>query len=117
MVLFYSYLESKFPNDVELISVEDDPFFKVRIQNTFYRPKNYHFVHYSSLKEIEEELDRPFLLYSEKFELPSDAKKLREFCQVVYQVYPEWIKNFNIGDWLSRSGQSSLYRCNFPKKE
>jgi len=116
MVLFYSYLKSNFPNDVELISTDFDPFFIGGIQNTFYRPKNYHFLHYSSLKKIEEELDRPFLLYSEKFEIPNEAKKLREFCQVVYQVYPNWIKYFNINDWLSRTRQFSLYRCNFPKK-
>jgi hypothetical protein len=47
------------------------------------------------------------LIFDDRFEVSDSVKQY--VGKQVFKTFPEWLKNFNVADWLSRAKVWALY--------
>jgi phosphatidylinositol glycan class B len=103
--LFYNY-----PNATTLYYIENHPFNRVTATNlNYYKRKNLVIQHIDSISMIVQKENTTSLYTTNKPLLPSDFPFK---TTLIYSSYPDWIKRFNINNWIGRTYFWYIYEIN-----
>lgn len=115
-IKFLAMLNREFPRELELLSYDPDPFQDVhRIH--FLEPAEYKFLHIEGAAALEAELERRLTNGGSAyvFSLPRGwqplTQRLKKHCSVHLSALPVWLTRFNIGGWVQRAANYTLYQC------
>jgi phosphatidylinositol glycan class B len=97
----YKKLYYDYPGQTILYYTDDHPFNRVsKVNLNYYKRKNLHVEHIDSISMIKPEKGTAILFAATK---PLSSSDIPYKANLIYTSYPEWLKNFNINDWIGRT--------------
>ncbi len=102
----YRLLYKQYPEPITLYGVEDNPY-RLALDARYYRRKSLQVRQISDFSQLPK--DTTFLLAFDQKHAPLWLAQLPTEKQAVYKSYPDWLRYFNVNDWLSRTQQWYIY--------
>ena len=92
-----------------------DPYLVLGNPVFFYRPPQIVTTPFTSYDELVAKLKshptESVWVFSQKFELPTEASALAGNCHAAYRTLPVWVKHINLWNWLDRTNAWTLFEC------
>ncbi len=95
---------------------EHDPYQFGDQRQYFYAPNNLTLIKLendSTIKDYRKSKDELLLIFDDRFDVSDNVKPY--IGKQVFNTFPSWLKNFNVGNWLSRAKVWALYESNKSK--
>ena len=117
-IYLYQYIYDHYvPESTELLYIGRNPFARA-IPLNFYKNKKLKTVRINTVDEIRDYIsntDKKILFATLNFKLDPEMGILN--CSAVYHTLPEFVKYFNLNNWMDRTPLWSLYECTLPETE
>jgi phosphatidylinositol glycan class B len=105
-ISLYKQLWDNYKTPVKLYYTEDHPYRRAKVDACFYKRSCLTLHHVDSLKMVKPSPDTISLVVTNKPDLQVDP----QFRPVlIYTSFPEWIKHFNINNWIDRTSFWYIY--------
>jgi phosphatidylinositol glycan class B len=116
----YHYAQNQ---PIDIYTLNTSPFFWSDLAINFYRPRNARVIQVASADSLVREMTRSDgrkkLFFYEGFAFEDTYPEVARHFQSQHKTIPEWLKYFNINNWLSRTRVWSLYelRASSPERQ
>jgi phosphatidylinositol glycan class B len=113
-VASFSYIYHYAQNQpIDIYTLDSSPFFWSDLAVNFYRPPNARVIQVASADSLVLEMNRSEgrkkLFFYEGFAFEDKYPEVARHFQSQHKTIPEWLKYFNVNNWLSRARVWSLY--------
>lgn len=113
---FYKHMYENSAEYKKLHYAGEGPYEMLGLPLNYYRHSDLELEKYTNWEQIKSKIisanGEKFLIFSRKFALNEKLSISQEIqCEFKYSSVPQWLLNFNINDWVSRSRIWSLYIC------